>query len=143
MLRLAGRLGIWDNRNVEPVRYWHEVTKMEGNLPAAAYASRGVIYENNSLDTWTQSPGHKRLSLETFGHGGNYSTVFLNDPLTGYDRGAAGREQRDRRVVSHDQRVRAGLDRNGAELRGGHRLEQQLERGRRRARLLPRRSPES
>jgi CubicO group peptidase (beta-lactamase class C family) len=83
VLRLAGRHGIWDNRNVEPVRYWHEVTKAEGNLPAAAYASRGVIYENNSLDTWTQSPGHKRLSLETFGHGGNYSTVFMNDPLTG------------------------------------------------------------
>jgi hypothetical protein len=42
-----------------------------------------VIYENNSLDTWTHSPGHKRLSPETFGHGGNYSTVFMNDPLTG------------------------------------------------------------
>jgi CubicO group peptidase (beta-lactamase class C family) len=82
VLRLAGRRGIWDNRNVEPVRYWHEVTKVEGNLPAASYASRGVIYENNSQDTWTQSPGHRRLSLETFGHGGNYSTVFLNDPLT-------------------------------------------------------------
>jgi CubicO group peptidase (beta-lactamase class C family) len=83
VLRLAGRLGIWDNRNVEPVRYWHEVTKVEGNLPAASSASRGVVYENNSQDTWTQSPGHRRLSLETFGHGGNYSTVFLNDPLTG------------------------------------------------------------
>jgi CubicO group peptidase (beta-lactamase class C family) len=82
VLRLAGRLGIWENRNVEPVRYWHEVTKVEGNLPAASYASRGVIYENNSQNTWTQSPGHTRLSLETFGHGGNYSTVFLNDPLT-------------------------------------------------------------
>ena len=35
-----------------------------------------------------------------------------------YDRGTAGREQRDRRVVPHDQRVRARLDRNGAELRG-------------------------
>ncbi len=83
VLRLAGRHGIWDNRNVEPVRFWHEVTKAEGNLPAAAYASRGVIYENNSQDAFTPSPGHKRLSLETFGHGGNYSTVFLNDPLTG------------------------------------------------------------
>ncbi|HEY3116791.1 MAG TPA: hypothetical protein VGK54_08620, partial [Chloroflexota bacterium] len=31
---------------------------------------------------WTQSSGHKRLSLETFGHGGNYSNVFINDPLT-------------------------------------------------------------
>jgi CubicO group peptidase (beta-lactamase class C family) len=83
VLRLAGRLGIWDNRNVEPVRYWHEVTKVEGNLPAAEAASRGVIYEINSRDTWTQSPGYRRLSLETFGHGGNYSTVFVNDPLTG------------------------------------------------------------
>ena len=83
VLRLAGRLGIWDNRNVEPVRYWHEVTKVEENLPTASYASRGVIYENNSQDTWTQSPGHRRLSAETFGHGGNYSTVFLTDPLTG------------------------------------------------------------
>jgi CubicO group peptidase (beta-lactamase class C family) len=83
VLRLAGRHGIWDNRNVEPVRYWHEVTRTEGNLPAAAYASRGVIFENNSQDAFTPSPGHKRLSLETFGHGGNYSTVFLNDPLTG------------------------------------------------------------
>jgi len=83
VLRLAARHGIWDNRNIEPVRYWHEVTKVEGNLPAASYASRGVIYENNSLDAFTPSPGHKRLSLETFGHGGNYGTVFLNDPLTG------------------------------------------------------------
>jgi hypothetical protein len=82
VLRLAGRQGIWDNRNIEPVRYWHEVTKVEGNLAAAAAASRGVIYENNSQDTWTQSPGHRRLSLEMFGHGGKYSTVFLNDPLT-------------------------------------------------------------
>jgi hypothetical protein len=83
VLRLAGRLGIWQNGNVEPVRYWHEVTKVEGNLPASGYASRGVIYEVNSQDTWTQSAGHKRLSLETFGHGGNHSTVFMNDPLTG------------------------------------------------------------
>lgn len=82
VLRLAGRLGIWDNLNVEPVRYWHEVTKIEGNVAVAAAASRGVIYENNAKDTWTQSPGHRRLSLETFGHGGNYSTVFMNDPLT-------------------------------------------------------------
>ncbi len=83
VLRLAGRLGIWDNRNVEPVRYWHDVTKVEGNLPAASSASRGVVYENNSQGEWTQSPGHRRLSLEMFGHGGNYSTVFMNDPLTG------------------------------------------------------------
>jgi hypothetical protein len=82
VLRLAGRLGIWDNRNVEPVRYWHEVTKGEGNVAVAAAASRGVIYEINARDTWTQSPGHRRLSLETFGHGGNHSTVFMNDPLT-------------------------------------------------------------
>ena len=83
MLRLAGRLGIWDNRNVEPVRYWHEVTKVEGNSRRPTYASRGVVYENNSQDAWTGSPGHRRLSPETFGHGGNYSTVFLTDPLTG------------------------------------------------------------
>jgi hypothetical protein len=31
---------------------------------------------------WTVGTRHKRLSLEMFGHGGNYSTVFLNDPLT-------------------------------------------------------------
>jgi CubicO group peptidase (beta-lactamase class C family) len=83
VLRLAGRLGLWDNRNVEPVRHWYELTKVSGNLPAAEASSRGVIYEVNSRDTWTQSPGYLRLSLETFGHGGNYSTVFLNDPLTG------------------------------------------------------------
>ncbi len=82
VLRLAGRLGIWNNRNVGPVRHWHEVTKVEGNVAVAAAASRGVIYDNNAMDTWTQSPGHLRLSPETFGHGGNYSTVFLNDPLT-------------------------------------------------------------
>jgi CubicO group peptidase (beta-lactamase class C family) len=82
VLRLAGRLGIWDNRNVEPVRYWRDVTRVEGNIPAAQASSRGVIYEINSTDTWTQSPGYRRLSAETFGHGGNYSTVFINDPLT-------------------------------------------------------------
>ncbi|MGH7508994.1 MAG: serine hydrolase [Gemmatimonadales bacterium] len=82
VLRLAGRLGIWDNRNVEPVRYWREVTKVEGNVAVAAAASRGVIYENNARDTWTQSPGYLRLSPETFSHGGNYNTVFVNDPLT-------------------------------------------------------------
>jgi CubicO group peptidase (beta-lactamase class C family) len=82
VLRLAGRLGIWDNRNVEPVRYWREVTKVEGNLPAAQSSNRGVIFEINSSDTWTQVPGYRRLSPETFGHGGNYSTLFLNDPLT-------------------------------------------------------------
>jgi hypothetical protein len=31
---------------------------------------------------WTRSAGHKRLSLETFGHGGKYSNLFINDPLT-------------------------------------------------------------
>jgi len=82
ILRLAGRLGIWENRNVEPVRYWREVTKVEGNIPAAAAASYGVIYENNAGDAWTQSPGYQRLSTETFGHGGNYNNVFLIDPLT-------------------------------------------------------------
>ena len=83
VLRLAGRLGIWDNRNVEPVRYWHEVTKVEGNVPAAAASSRGVIYENNANDFWTGTPGNQRLSPQTFSHSGNYSTLFLNDPLTG------------------------------------------------------------
>jgi CubicO group peptidase (beta-lactamase class C family) len=82
VLRLAGRLGIWDNRNVEPVRYWRDVTKVDGNIPAAQASSRGVIFEINSSDTWTQSDGYRRLSLETFGHGGNHSTVFMNDPLT-------------------------------------------------------------
>jgi hypothetical protein len=83
VLRLAGRLGVWDNRNVEPVRYWHELTKIEGNVPAAAASSRGVIYENNANDFWTPTPGNQRLSPETFSHSGNYSTLFLNDPLTG------------------------------------------------------------
>ncbi|MBA3760477.1 MAG: beta-lactamase family protein [Gemmatimonadales bacterium] len=82
VLRLAGRLGIWDNKNVEPVKYWQQVTKVTGNIPAAAAAGFGVVYENNSNNLWTQSAGRRRLSLETFGHGGNYSTVFLNDPLT-------------------------------------------------------------
>jgi hypothetical protein len=41
-----------------------------------------VIYEKNARDTWTQAPGYRRLSAETFSHGGNYSTVFINDPLT-------------------------------------------------------------
>jgi CubicO group peptidase (beta-lactamase class C family) len=82
VLRMAGRLGIWQNRNIEPVRYWREVTKVEGNIEVAGAASRGVIYENNARDAWTQSPGFLRLSPETFGHGGNHSTVFLNDPLT-------------------------------------------------------------
>ena len=81
VLRLAGRLGIWDNKNIEPARYWDLVTKISGNIPAAAAASRGVVFENNSNDLWTQTAGHRRLSLEMFGHGGNYSTVFLNDPL--------------------------------------------------------------
>src|SRR5919202_6528521 len=79
-LRLAGGLGIWAHRNVEPVRYWYEVTKVSGNLPVAEASNRGVIFEINSRDAWTQSPGHRRLSPETFGHGGNYSTVFFNDP---------------------------------------------------------------
>jgi CubicO group peptidase (beta-lactamase class C family) len=82
VLRLAGRLGIWDNQNIEPTKYWDLVTKITGNLPAAAAAGFGVVYENNATDTWTPSAGYRRLSFETFGHGGNYSTVFLNDPLT-------------------------------------------------------------
>ena len=82
VMRLAGRLGIWDNRNVEPVKYWYAVTKTTGNIPAAAAANRGVVYENNAGNLWTQSAGHQRLSLEMFNHGGNYSNAFLNDPLT-------------------------------------------------------------
>jgi hypothetical protein len=82
VLRLAGRRGIWDNVNVEPVKYWNAVTKISGNIPAAGAVGRGVVYENNSKNTWTKAAGFKRLSLEMFGHGGNYSTVFLNDPLT-------------------------------------------------------------
>jgi len=82
VLRLASRLGIWDNRNVEPVRYWNEVTRVTDNATAAALG-RGVVYTNNSKDTWTQSAGHRRFSVELFGHNGNFSTVFLTDPLTG------------------------------------------------------------
>jgi hypothetical protein len=82
VMRLAGRQGIWDNRNIEPVKYWYEVTKITGNIPAAAANNRGVVYENNGRNLWTSSAGHRRLSLETFDHGGNYSNVFLNDPLT-------------------------------------------------------------
>jgi CubicO group peptidase (beta-lactamase class C family) len=83
VLRLAGRRGIWDNANVEPVRYWHAVTRIAGNLPTAVAAGWGVVYNNNSKNMWTVNAGHRRLSLETFGHGGNYSTLFINDPLTG------------------------------------------------------------
>jgi CubicO group peptidase (beta-lactamase class C family) len=83
VLRMAGRRGIWDNRNVEPVRYWNELTKITGNIPVAAAAGWGVIYSNNSKNMWTSSTGYRRLSLETFGHGGNYSNLFINDPLTG------------------------------------------------------------
>jgi hypothetical protein len=82
VLRLAGRLGIWENQNVEPVRYWNEVTKIADNLPTAADNDWGVVYNNNASDMWTQSAGHRRLSPETFGHGGNYSNIFINDPLT-------------------------------------------------------------
>jgi CubicO group peptidase (beta-lactamase class C family) len=83
VLRLAGRQGIWDNRNIEPVRYWHLLTRTTGNIPAAAAEGWGVVYENNSVNMWTQSLNHRRLSLETFGHDGNHSTIFQNDPLTG------------------------------------------------------------
>jgi len=82
VLRLAGRKGIWDNQNIEPVRHWHAVTKVTGNIAAAAAAYWGVVYSNNSTDMWTRSTNHRRLSAETFGHGGNYSNIFLNDPLT-------------------------------------------------------------
>lgn len=83
VLRLAGRQGIWNNLNVEPVKYWYALTKITDNLPAAAAAGWGVVYSNNSIDTWTSSAGHKRLSPEMFGHGGDHSNIFLNDPLTG------------------------------------------------------------
>ena len=82
VLRLAGRLGIWDNRNVEPTQYWNLLTRITGNLAAAAERGWGVVYNNNSTNVWTASAGHRRLSLELFGHGGNYSNVFINDPLT-------------------------------------------------------------
>jgi CubicO group peptidase (beta-lactamase class C family) len=82
VLRLAGRQGIWDNQNIEPVRYWHLLTRITDNLAAAAAVGRGIIYRNNSDNMWTSSAGHRRLSLETFGHGGNFSNIFVNDPLT-------------------------------------------------------------
>jgi len=81
-LRLAARLGIWDNKNVEPVRYWHLLTKITGNIPAAAAEARSPVYVNNSTNMWTQSVNHRKLSVETFGHGGNYSNMFFIDPLT-------------------------------------------------------------
>ena len=82
VLRLAGRLGIWENQNVEPVWLWKRLTGITGQIAAAAAAGWGVVYENNSTNLWTRTAGHLRLSTEMFGHGGNYSTVFLNDPLT-------------------------------------------------------------
>lgn len=81
-LRLAGRRGIWENRNVEPVSVWSRVTRITGNLPAAAALGWGVVYNNNSQNMWTTGARHRRLSLETFGHGGNYSNIFIDDPLT-------------------------------------------------------------
>jgi hypothetical protein len=83
VLRLAGRNGIWDNQNVEPVRFWSALTRISDNIPAAAAQGWGVVYNNNSKNLWTATTGHRRLSQEMFGHGGNYSTVFLDDPLTG------------------------------------------------------------
>ncbi|HEX3275133.1 MAG TPA: serine hydrolase domain-containing protein [Gemmatimonadales bacterium] len=83
VLRLAARLGIWDNRNVEPVRYWDAVTRVAGDIPAAVAAGRGVVYTNNGTDRWTATAGHRRFSNQLFGHNGNYSTIFLTDPLTG------------------------------------------------------------
>ncbi|HEX3274537.1 MAG TPA: serine hydrolase domain-containing protein [Gemmatimonadales bacterium] len=82
VLRLAARSGIWDNRNVEPVRYWNLVTRIDGNLPAAVAAGRGVVFSNNGADRWTATEGHRRWSRQLFGHNGNYSTIFLTDPLT-------------------------------------------------------------
>lgn len=83
VLRLASRLGIWNNRNVEPVRFWHLLTSADPDVPVAAALGWGVVYNNNSTNLWTANAGHRRLSLDTFGHGGNYSNVFLADPLTG------------------------------------------------------------
>jgi CubicO group peptidase (beta-lactamase class C family) len=82
VLRLAGRLGIWDNRNVEPVRIWHLLTQSIDDIAAAAAVGWGVVYNNNSMNMWTADAGHRRLSQETFGHGGNYSNIFIDDPLT-------------------------------------------------------------
>ena len=82
VLRLAARRGIWDNKNVEPVRYWHAVTKVADDIAAAAAVGWGVVFNNNSKNMWTPSAGYRRLSLETFGHGGNYSNLFIHDPLT-------------------------------------------------------------
>ncbi|HZA98171.1 MAG TPA: serine hydrolase domain-containing protein [Gemmatimonadales bacterium] len=81
VLRLAARQGIWGNKNVEPARYWALVTQPT-KVAAAAAAGRGVVFENNSQNLFTQSTNHRKLSLETFFHGGNYSTLFLIDPLT-------------------------------------------------------------
>ena len=81
VLRLAARHGIWENRNVEPVRYWSLVTQPT-TIAAAAAEGRGVVFENNSKNLWTGTANHRKLSLETFFHGGNYSTLFLTDPLT-------------------------------------------------------------
>ncbi len=83
VLRLAGRQGIWDNRNIEPVRLWNLVTAAHPEIPAAADMGWGVVYNNNSTNTWTTDARHRRLSLETFGHGGNYSNLFIADPMTG------------------------------------------------------------
>ena len=81
VLRLAARHGIWENRNVEPVRYWSLVTQPT-TIAAAAAEGRGVVFENTSQNLWTGTANHRKLSLETFFHGGNYSTLFLTDPLT-------------------------------------------------------------
>jgi CubicO group peptidase (beta-lactamase class C family) len=82
VLRLAGRRGVWENQNVQPVRYWNLLTKISDNIAAAAAVGWGVVYNNNSMNMWTADAGHRRLSQETFGHGGNYSNIFINDPLT-------------------------------------------------------------
>ena len=126
VLRLAGRLGIWDNRNVEPVRYWIGVTEITGNLPAAAAAAFGRGLQQQLGPTCGPSAGHRRLSNEMFGHGGNYSTVFLNDPLTGTIVVRQGENNATGRVVPHPERLSAGMDGDGARLHGRHELEQQL-----------------
>ena len=69
---------------MEPVRYWSALTKITGNIPAAAAVGLGVIYTQQlERHCGPSRPGQDGCRTEMFGHGGNYSTVFLDDPLTG------------------------------------------------------------
>ena len=118
VLRLAGRLGIWENRNVEPVRYWHEVTKIEGQHPGGGVRqSRRDLREqlDGHLDP---VPGPQAAVAGDVRPRRQLQHGVPQRSADQHDRRSAGREQRDGRVVSHDQRVRAGLDRDGAELYG-------------------------